>query len=223
MDSLKIPRSRFFLSVLPIAFLLAFAFSTYTELNSSQTFLAVGLALDIIGASILAVPDVPMIHKHFFFGKIKNSVEYLKIDRDTNYSNTLVAPGLDKDLIDETYYYALVKNSSTRLNQIEGVIRESDPPTENFEELRRAFQISDERHPNSWKDVFAFKVMKNEYMTQAIALAKTDDGVTKKRDGPYHMVFDPIETMVDELKSRYRRTGLLLLVIGFVFQGLSLL
>ncbi len=83
MTKHKLPRARNSAFLIIIVGILALYLWSYLGWHLHNTILAAGLFLDVIGAIILAIPDVPLLQKCFFSGMVQRAVDHLKLDRGT--------------------------------------------------------------------------------------------------------------------------------------------
>jgi len=193
----------------------------------STGFLGIGLVLDILGAFVLAIPDLPSVHRHFFSGKLKTALNHLRFKTEGSAANQLAAPDTDERLLDALVIVEDAKH--TRVHELlqnprHKVIRESDPSSEGFYELREAFKETESNREaaESWDDVYGFKVFEGNRGIKSITMREVDGKPRKHKEGPFHFNYTPVEEYLNNLVARFRRLGFILLMIGFIFQGFSL-
>lgn len=187
-----------------------------------DTILAAGLFLDVIGASILAIPDIPTIHRFFFSGMVRSAVDHLRLERGARES-ILVEPDTDEKFVDSLYIVEYVSGEAVAESDLLGnVARSPAPSSEGFYELRKAF--SEGTNDQSWNQVFGFKVCKEEEEDElrTYIMYKNEGKPDIKLKAPYHNPFDKIENKLRDSDARFRRLGLSLLVAGFLFQGIAI-
>lgn len=193
----------------------------------STGFLGLGLVLDILGAFVLAIPDLPSVHSYFFSGKLKTALNQLQFKAEGSMANQLAAPDIDERLLDALLIVEDAKHTTVHellQNPRHKVIRESDPPSEGFYELREAFKETESNREaaESWDGVYGFKVFEGTRGIKSITMRVEDGEPRKHKEGPFYFMYTPVEEYLDDLVARFRRLGFILLMIGFVFQGLSI-
>lgn len=189
-------------------------------------FVGHGLVLDVIGAFVVAIPDIPSFHKHFFSGKLQTGLNQLRFESEGSAANELAALDTDERLLDALMTVENARNITVdKMLDVVSVVREDDPPSEGFYEIREVFKENETNEDvvSSWDDVYGFKVFEGERGIRSLIMME-EEGTAKVRiSGTYGGVFGLIEDRVEELVARFRRFGLTLLIIGFLFQGVSLL
>lgn len=190
-----------------------------TELPNA--ILAAGLLLDVIGAAILAIPDIPIIHRLFFSGMVQHAVDHLEPGWKGE-ENILVEPGVDERLVDSLYIVEDVSGEAiSESDLLKDVHRVHEPSTEGFNELRRAFHEG--TNDALWNHVFGFKAYEDENGEHKIYVLHNRDGEPEvKLHGHFDNPFTSIKSKLRRSDARFRRTGLTLLIGGFLLQGISL-
>ncbi|MFC6724130.1 hypothetical protein ACFQE1_07030 [Halobium palmae] len=190
--------------------------------NAHTVVLGSGLLLDIVGAAILAIPDIPSIYRWFFSGKVQEAVDLLETKPGTS-QNILIEPDTNDRLIDSLYIVEEVSGEPIgESSLLDTVTRTSDPPTNGFYELREMFYSL--TNDSLWHDVFGFKVYEDEENDiRTYILYQKDGEIGVKVKGDYYNSFNGIYKSIERSEARYRRLGLSLLISGFAFQGASLI
>lgn len=191
--------------------------------NINRVTQGTGLFIDIIGVITIAIPDIPTFHRYLFSGKLESGLDGLRYENEGSAANEVAAPDLDKRLYDALLVVENAQGCTVDEFLKRTIVqRESPPSSTGFYELREAFREDEDRDKDSWDNVYGFKVFKGQRTIQSIIMREIDGTPKKRSEGPYHMVFGPIENQVDAGKVRIRLVGLALLLIGFLFQLASL-
>lgn len=214
--------------------------SIYFSIRLEQAVLGIGLALDIAGAVFLAIPDVPVIHRIFFSGKLQDALDHLKGSPRDFYSThrLLISPDTnhvpavqEKDEIFKVVGW-IERSKTDHHSEIEVItgdqikesigrvsIRTEYLQDEGFNEV---MEIINEMDGDSLPDWHSWN--------QAIAVIDGTSGHDVyfffkgyfKTVQIYTYFYTDIEDRIDTLEARFRRFGLALLISGFIFQGISL-
>lgn len=217
----KIPQARYSPFVIIAVGISAWYIGIWIGIDGSSTILAAGLLLDILGAIILAIPDVPQFRQYFFSGKLQEALDTLKLHRGSN-EEILVEPGTSDRLIDALYIAEKVSGESiAESDLIDTVTRNTPPPSDGFYELRAAFKEG--TNDQIWDRVYGFKAYKEDHELRTIVLYDDAGDPAVKLRGRFDNPFDKIEDKIQLANARFRRNGLSLLSGGFLLQGFSIL
>jgi hypothetical protein len=187
-----------FIALLFLINILIFCYGTWPKLVQE-----VGLLIDILGAVILAIPDVPLIWNRTYSGRLNKGFEELSksfgvaVLYEPEMAEELNFPdddhiGFDEILVtlrDTIYLDASDPNSPIQ----------SAPDIEWQDVYRMGIGIA-ESEPHDTELIFYNSAMEEEYSMGS--------------DGSMWI----IEQMIDRQKRRIRRAGLALLIIGFTQQ-----
>lgn len=219
----KVPKPRMALPISLFGILCIFYLTACLSWNASKVVQGTGISIDIIGVVVLAIPDLPFLQKHFYSGKLKAALNHLRFENEGSAANLLAAPNLEERLIDALYVVENAKDCTVDelLDTIE-VVRERTPSNTGFYELREELRKESDNKGGDWDNVYGFKTFDGQRGSRSIVMREVDGTPRKRIEGPYHMVFGPIETRVEEYDARIRILGLTLLLIGFLFQLSSL-
>ncbi|MFC6863284.1 hypothetical protein ACFQGE_07400 [Halomicroarcula sp. GCM10025817] len=221
MRSLKLPKARYSGFIVLIVVIVALITWHYSNSDLPNTILAAGLFLDVIGAAILAIPDIPAIHRLFFSGMVQSAVAHLEPDW-TARDSILAEPGTDGVFLDSLYIVEDVSGEAiSESDLLEEVPTGPKPSTEGFYELRDAFQEG--TNDSLWNHVYGFKAYRDENDERRIYVLHNKRGEPEvKLKGAFDNPFSKIKTMLRNADARFRRMGLSLLISGFALQGISL-
>lgn len=224
----KIPRTRYSLFAVLFGGTIALFLWQCVGLDVSTTVLGIGLAFDILGALILAVPDIPSVHQQFYSGKLNEGLNTLSLLGDNITHRTLIEPNTDKELRDglsvfePSEYEGSNKKSINQWVEDEGARRIGidEPNVEGFYEFVETF--TEEGYDIEMDNVYGVKSYRENGSVKYVFM-RDENGVMKK-EGPfnYELAIRRIENYEDKLEARFRRFGLSILIIGFIFQGISL-
>lgn len=222
MTKPKLPQARSSTVIILVVCIIALSVRSCFGWHLRDTVLAAGLFLDVVGAAILAIPDIPTIHRYFFSGMVRKAVDHLKLERGSG-ENILVEPGTDQRFIRPLYIVENVSGETIdESNLLETVSVASDPSSEGFYELRQAFREG--TNDSLWNHVYGFKVYEDEdgYWRTYILHNKNGEPEVKLK-GRFQNPFGKIEIKLRQSDARFRRMGLSLLIAGFLLQGLSII
>lgn len=199
--SVTFPRTRFvaalaLLVLVPTALL----YTCYYSLTSGAV-VVTGLLIDVVGAVVLVVPDWPALNRRFESGRLKQSQdETLK-----PFPGWVVA---DPDLDDE---HLLAPARSPTFDDLLHLIREQ-------------YEASDNTSSEIvWDSVDTINPDEYEFHGDETrkALHLTGDGI----DNDVYFELEPVQYFVRErireLDSRFRRSGIFLILLGFSIQALG--
>lgn len=222
MTKPKLPPARYSTVVVLLIGILALYVWPYLGWRLHDTILAAGLFLDILGAAVLAIPDIPIIHRLFFSGMVQSAVDDLELEWAATES-VLVEPGTDEKFVDSLYIVEDVSGESIAESELlENVVQAPEPSTEGFYELREAF--SEGTNDSLWNHVFGFKVYEDKEGDWRTCIMHDKNGEPEvKLKSRYHNPFDKIANKLRYSDARFRRMGLSLLIAGFLFQGFSIM
>jgi hypothetical protein len=220
MSNPRVPRARYSLLIIFGVGVIDIFLWSYRGWNPHNAVLAAGLFLDILGASILAIPDIPSIQGYFFSGKVRNAIEHLKLKRGESQS-ILVEPGTEDRLVDSLYIVEKVSGEPIAESSLMENARGPEPSTEGFYELREAFYEG--TNDSTWHQVFGFKVYEGEEGWRTYILYNNEGNPDVKLKSSFHNPCDKIIAKLERSDARFRRMGLSLLIGGFLFQGFSIL
>lgn len=212
--------------VVPIGGLVILFLWACLNWDLSRVTLGIGISLDAIGAFVLAIPDLPMVHRHSFSGKLQIALDQLKITKGGEVESGLAAPDTEERLLDALSIVHLTNGVTIdEYLDARNIIRGSDPPEDGFYELVESFKENevDEGKSQTWKKVYGMKAFDDGQIVRAIIMMEEDGIPQKYIEGPYFTVFGQIEDVLEDYEGRFRRLGIALLIIGFAFQGVSLL
>ncbi|MFC6723519.1 hypothetical protein ACFQE1_03760 [Halobium palmae] len=183
-----------------------------------DTVLGAGLFLDIIGASILSIPDIPLLHRLFFWGQIRGTLRYLR-DEEAGRA-VLIRPGTEDYLIDSLYLTGEVPQGSLgEVSSSREVARKPEPSTQGFHELIQEFR---EKGDELWDSVFGITTYSDDdKILRVYALYEKDGEIGVKLKSRFDNPFRSVYLRAESSEARIRRTGLALLISGFLFQGFS--
>lgn len=214
----KLPRARFSLIFPLCVACMIFFLWNYVGWRLQDTILAAGLSLDIIGASILAIPDIPTIHRHFFSGMVRSAVDHLELEGGAKES-ILVEPDVNEKNMKSMYIVEEVSGEAVgQSDLLENVIQAPEPSTEGFYELRKAFYEG--TNDSIWNHVFGFKVFEKEGIWRTYVMYDKGNGPKVKLKANYKNPFARVKKKLRDSDARFRRMGLSLLITGFLFQGI---
>ena len=221
MTKPKLPQARYSAVIVLVAGAIALCVCHYLGTKLHDTILAAGLFLDVIGAAILAIPDIPIIHQLFFSGMVQSAVDHLELEWAEKES-VLVEPGTDERFVDSLYIVGDISGEPiSESDLLNNVHRIREPSTEGFYELRRAFYEG--TNDTLWNHVFGFKACEDENNNQRIYVLHNRVGEPEvKLKGHFDNPFASIKNKLRRSDAQFRRMGLSLLIAGFLFQGISL-
>ncbi len=167
----------------------------------------IGLATDIVGATVLAIPDVPIIWRRLFSGRLDQAYHQLTSRFGVL---TMYHPKIGKDKhFPESDYIGFDETIATIRDTIQlqassdnpGITEVPDIDWENIPRIARA------KSEDTGEDALIFY---NTEMEEAYSIGS---------DWPLSL----LERMIDKQKQRIRRCGLMILIIGFIQQLLPYL
>lgn len=194
----EIPPARGVLGLLaiPILFL---DFTLFISFPASKHFATLGILLDIIGAVTLAVPDISMFAQFFTIGRIQRA------------RRTLTRGGVS---------YRMIRSPNFSPKSVfRGMA-----PTEGFEEVLNAVKLAQQhstvhKSPN-WEKIVLFRIFDTGSGGGPDLLCMNKHGKPV-----FTIDFPTIDAImngwIEHFSGRFRRTGLMLLVIGFIHQLLA--
>lgn len=219
----KVPKPRMALPISLFGGLCIFYLTACLGWNTSRVIQGTGISIDIIGVVILAIPDLPFLQKHFYSGKLKAALNHLRFENEGSAANILAAPNTKERLLDALYVVENAKDSTVdEYLETVNVVRERSPSSKGFYELREEFREESGDKGEAWDNVYGFKTFDGPRGSRSIVMREDNGNPNKRIEGPYPMVFEPIEERVKEHDAKIRIFGLALLLIGFLFQFLSL-
>lgn len=221
MTKPKLPKARYSAVIVFVVGFIALCVWHYLGTELPDTILAAGLFLDVIGAAILAIPDIPTIHQLFFSGMVQSAVDHLE-PKWTARESVLIEPETDEIFVDSLYIVEDVSGEPISESELlKSVRRAPEPSTEGFYELRRAFHEG--TNDSLWNHVFGFKAYEDENDERRIyVLHNRDEEPEVKLKAQFDNPFASIKNKLRRSEARFRRMGLSLLISGFLFQGISL-
>jgi hypothetical protein len=186
----------------------------------NKTILVGGLLLDVLGALFLAIPDISLLHRWFFSGKVRQALNELELGWGEQ-QKILVEPGTEDLFVDALYIIDQVSGQAVQnsplINQVE---RNPPPVTHGFYELRSAFKEG--TNDSIWDRVFGFKTYRDSQGELRTYVLYDKNGVPGvKLKAAFENPFRKIRSLLNRTDARFRRLGVLLLISGFVFQGIS--
>jgi len=193
--SATFPQTRFVAAISLFLIPAALLYMCYRPLTSG-TVIVTGLLIDIVGATILVIPDWPGLNRQFESGRLKQSQdEILK-----PFPGWVVA---DPDLDEE---HLLAPARSPTFDDLLQLIKEQYETSDNT-----SSQIE-------WEDVDAINPEEYEFSEDDTRKALHLTG----GDVDAYFELAPIQYFVreriQELDARYRRSGIYLLLLGFTIQ-----
>ncbi|QRV14578.1 hypothetical protein JMJ58_16805 [Haloterrigena salifodinae] len=221
MTKPKLPKARYSAVIVFVVGFVALCVWHYLGTELPDTILAAGLFLDVIGAAILAIPDIPTIHQLFFSGMVQSAVDHLEPEW-TARESVLVEPETSEIFVDSLYIVEDISAEPILESELlKSVRRNPEPSTEGFYELRRAFHEG--TNDTLWNHVFGFKAYEDENDERRIYVLhnkyeEPDVKIKSQFDNP----FASIKNKLRRSDARFRRMGLSLLISGFILQGISL-
>lgn len=168
---------------------------------SEEQITVVGLILDIVGAFILAVPDIPRIYRHFVPGRVGEVMNLLSLKLGKGSVRSSKAEhDLDAEPSDKSFY--TFRNAIARTQA-----RISSKQGDRWRETEQILKQEDFTKTSS--DKFWLKGYR----------AGVHPGLTEPeiKVGYEHMM-DVLEADRQNLEARFRRNGVLVLVVGFSLQ-----
>jgi hypothetical protein len=193
----------------------------------NTTALTIGLLFDISGASILAIPDIPSVHRRFFSGKVKVALDTLSTEQDNIFTHYLVESGTEDRLIDRILKFKPSEYEESSKQTVDNwidnsdtdVYRNSESNTEGFCEFMEIF--NKKWDIDNMSNIYGIKSYQSNNSSK-YAFVTVENG-SMGMIGPlnYAVSIRPIENKLNDFESRFRRFGLALLIIGFLFQIMS--
>lgn len=205
MEPLKPPKTRWVGAVLIVLIALLFVVQGWGGFFEEQITVA-GLILDIVGAFILAVPDIPRIYRHFVPGRVGEVMNLLSLK---------------------------LGKGSVRSSKAEHDL-DAEPSDKSFYTFRNAIARAQSRISSKQGDLWreTEQILKQEDFTKTSSdklwlkgyRAGVHPGLTEPeiRVGYEHMM-DVLEADRQKLEARFRRSGILVLVVGFSLQVFAFL
>ncbi|WP_256299903.1 hypothetical protein [Haloarchaeobius salinus] len=175
--------------------------------DSLGTLLAVGLILDIIGAAVLAIPDIPSLRRYTLAGGLRTKRRELR-DMSTVFRPVWSAKeGVETGGL----YRSDVENPSP-----DGEIR--------FERLRAVIEdeIPDDDWDLYWEDVVKFEHDSAQEDPFGPYICAIDSDKREEKIGR-NLVSDILREREEKEHGKARRIGLSLLIFGFLHQMAPLL
>lgn len=194
MTSIRPPRSRFVV-LFAIAFLGPILY--WSKCGSLQIDLvSLGLAIDVLGAIILASPDVPQFRRYLVSGKLESAKQ--RLSPGWGFRN-LSSPTLDDEHI-------FSSSSSVGFSELQDLLarRESDA------DIR-------------WTDAIAFTIQEEGSILRRQVMKVVYDGNEEMDELLWEKVVYDIDEGIRVIDGRMRRTGVAVLIIGFGIQLLGYL
>lgn len=221
MTKPKWPRTRYSVPLILAVGGLSFYLSNCLGWPQS-TISAGGLLLDIAGATVIAIPDVPLLHSLFFSGKLRNAFDHLQLTRGANES-VLVEPGTREELVDSLYVVENVSGEAlSESSLLENVVHSPEPSSVGFYELRQ--KLKEMTNDAGYDRVFGFKVYRmDDDSLGAYILWEKDGNPEIKSKSKFRNPFDRIERVISDSNARFRRMGLSMLIAGFLLQMYAVL
>lgn len=229
MRSLSPPRSNWSIILIILLGFILF-FQVFTTPVTRDLVILVGVFLEIMGAGMLVIPDIPSLNYFFESGRLRRAHETLTHD----------SPG--RFLIDPKFFRFDREDRSEKIpDTLKGISGEfiGRPIChhEGFYEtldLFREWECDREKEIKVWEYVFAFvptgfftmESYDENYIDVWIIVDEphqeidinTPHSSIQKFDLPQH-----IEERINELETRFRRSGLIFITFGFLYQGAAIL
>lgn len=201
------PRTK--MAALPVLFLAIVG--TCIALNTSRPYTnltILGLFLDIIGAVILSIPDLKIISRQFYGGRLRQALMTLQQEK---YGYSSLSPpewkeGGFRSMVDSTGFWEVV------------------------DVMSQIYDDSSLSKGKTWNDISNLTAVENptasEHTTEkltptSLAIVGIDNGGTEVIVADAELVMSRIQKVIEEFNGRFRRVGVLLLVVGFSLQILS--
>jgi hypothetical protein len=205
MEPLKPPKTRWVGAVLIVLIALLFVVQGWGGFFEEQITVA-GLILDIVGAFILAVPDIPRIYRHFVPGRVGEVMNLLSLKLGKGSVRSSKAEhDLDAEPSDKSFY--TFRNAIARAQS-----RISSKQGDRWRETEQILKQED------------FTKTSSDKLWLKGYRAGVHPGLTEPeiRVGYEHMM-DVLEADRQKLEARFRRSGILVLVVGFSLQVFAFL
>lgn len=194
MKSVKPPRAR--AGILPVLALLAFLLGVeecgYIEVN----FVPVGLSIDVLGAIVLAAPDVPQLRRNLVSGRLESAKQTL--DFGWGFRN-LASPTLDED-----HLY-------------------SSADTRGFPELQNLLSDRESDADVRWENACVFTTEKVGRTFPRPVMKVLSESANQLGGLHWHKVTFDIDQEIKKMDGRVRRLGISILILGFGVQFLAYL
>ena len=162
-----------------------------------------GLGLDILGATILAIPDITLISRYTYAGQLNDGLQTLT-NRESKFDG-LAAPGSQgfKGMLSSAGFYEVVYVIQHLYD--DKALNEDD----NWDDIQ---MVATQRQSTTNESPTQFEVT-----AQVITAYDTESTPVFCGDGP--TIQSAIRQQVEDMNGRFRRAGLFVLITGFVLQS----
>lgn len=244
MAAPRLPQTRNVLGVFLIAGVIVGFWGIYYASSASPVFQGFGLILDIIGALLLAVPDLPIIQGYLFSGKLAKGRENIAwenrpFDASELFRGTaLKAPSTSKILLDglDVAPHGHGSDNTTIKEYVEenGPFGGTEFYEEGFYEIKEVLKEKYSKEVSYWNDpdryqnvewdrIYGFKIRESSGELYFDALKNVDGEPILEISEQAENIFIVLDEYLDYCNSKFRRTGLMILILGFSFQYFSLI